>query len=424
MIDVYPSGTTYVDHTFEKKANTFRIVTDPKGAEIFIDGVYQGKTDLLLTLGEGQQHSIRLSLPGYYTYNTTVILQERVQHEIESIYHDFIQLPENGTLSIQSIPYSAEISLDGVIVGNTNIILKNVKPGTHSITLRKYGFDDYSVSFQTSVEKQEEVNVTLRPQDGILNIDSRPVNGGVYIDGAYVGNTPYTGQFIQGKHKIEIKSDAFDSYIADIDLSLQGFASVVDLTPQAISEISKSEKKIEENQKYGVSSPQAILDQSKHQLQTGDYVNAFESAQKAGILAEDIDEDGIPNWLDIQPSVKNNYIYSLPFIFLVMFGGVIYYDWRKCRVNPNMELKLKNACIGQDTFVTIKPIVDNAYLKMVSTIYVDDIFLDMVEITGEYEANLGSLSPGRHILTVELQVKQKRYGNTKKINETTEFNVT
>ena len=422
MIDVYPYGTTYIEHTFEKKENSLRIVSNPKGAEIFIDGIYKGKTDLSLVLEVGKQYSIRLILPGYYSFEKTINLQERVQRDIEGIYHDFSPLPENGTLNIRSIPDGAEISLDGISVGTTNKILNTVKPGIHTITLRKYGFDDYFVSFQTSVEKQEELNITLRPQDGILNIDSHPVKGKTYIDGSYVGDTPYTGKSTQGKHRVEIKSIAFEDSVSDIDIDFQGRAIIVELTPLAVSEISVAEKKIAENQKFEISRAKSFFEQAKQQLQAEDYLNAYESAQKAGKFADDIDEDGIPNRWDFEPGVANNYLYLLPFLILLGLGSAFFFDWRRCRINPDIEIRIEDVYSGKDTLILIKPIIDNQFSNIFCTIYLDNTFFDMVDITGDYRANLGTLMPGKHSVTVELLVKQKRYGKAE-IVKTIGFNV-
>jgi len=288
--------------------------------------------------------------------------------------------------------------------------LNTVKPGTHTINLRKYGFDDYFVSIQTSVEKQEELNVTLRPQDGILNIDSRPVKGRVYIDESYVGDTPYTGKFTQGKHKIEIKSDAFENSVTDIDLNFQGRVIFVELTPLVITELSVTERKIAENQKFDISRSKSFFDQAKQQLLTEDYVNAYSSAQKAGELAEDIDEDGIPNWLDMQPYVVNNYLYLLPFLIFLVLGSTFLFDWRRCRINLDVEISIEDVHSGKDTIVLIKPIIDSQFSNIICTIHLDNAFFDIVDISGDYRAKLGMLVPGKHTITVELLVKQKRYG--------------
>ena len=411
-IDVYSSGTTYVDHTFEKKENSYKIVSNPKGADIFIDGIYKGKTDLSLTLEVGKQYSIRLSLPDYYTFEKIVSIEEKshVQRDLEGIRHDFLRLPENGTLLIRSIPDGAEISLDGIPVGTTNKILDAVKPGAHAISLSKSGFDDYFVSIQISVEKQEELNVTLRPQDGLINIDSKPVKGRVYIDGSYVGDTPYTGKSTQGKHKIEVKSNAFENSLTDIDLSFQGRAIFVVLTPLAVSEISTSTVSIAENRKYDISHAQSLLDLAKQQLLAEDYINASESAQKAGKLASDIDEDGIPNWLDIQPNVPNNYLYLLPLLILLALGCIFIFDWSRCRIKPDVELRFEKGNSTNETIILIKPIINNKFSNIFCTIFLDDTLIDTVDIAGDYQTSLGTLISGKHTVTVELIVKQKRYG--------------
>jgi hypothetical protein len=70
----------------------------------------------------------------------------------------------------------------------------------------------------------------------------------------------------------------------------------------------------------------------------------------------------------------------------------------------------------------IKPIIDNQFSNIFCTIYLDNTFFDMVDITGDYRANLGTLIPGKHSVTVELLVKQKRYGKAE-IVKTIGFNV-
>jgi len=413
-IDVSSQGTTYVSCTLEKKENSVRIISNPKGADIFINGVFRGKTDQSLVLNAGQRYLVNLSLPGYYPYSTNFFLKEKSGYnEIEAIYHDFVVLPEFSSIYVISQPSDAEIFIDGNFSGKSNIAIQKITPGSHNIKLRKFGFDDYQTSIVVTQEKRSEVNVTLRPQDGILNVDSTPVKGSVYLDGSYVGDTPYIAKTPQGLHKLEIKSPAFASAMQEIDLIFEGQTLVFELIPLAQSEIALSEKKIAENSKYNPDGARRQLDQSRQQLDRNEYIAALESAKRSGDLAGDVDQDRIPNWLDMQPSVPNNYLYGLPLGIFLLIAGLFFIDWRRCRATAKMNIVIEGTSKrnGTSALVTIR--ISPPYKNAFCVIELDGKRIpEIIDSDGEHRIMLGKLSPGFHQIFAELDVKKIRYGKT------------
>lgn len=423
-VDISSEGTTYLTYKFEKKENSIRIITNPKGADIYINGLFRGKTDQSLILNAGQTYSINLSLAGYYPYDTTFFLQAKGSlKDIEAIQHDFVALPEFSSIYVSSLPSNADIFIDGNLSGKSNTEIKNVVPGSHNVKLSKYGFDDYQTVVIVALEKRSEVNTTLRPQDGILNIDSTPVKASVYLDGSYVGETPYLVKIPQGKHKVEIKSTAFDDAIREVDLKFEGQTALIELIPSAKSLIILSEKKIEENSRYNPDMARALLDQSRQQLGKNEYVAAYESAKRSGNLAGDVDEDGIPNWLDMQPNVPNNFLYVLPVVVLLLLGGFFIIDWRRCRVTPKIGIVVEGTSKRNDTHVIINLKLNNPYKSVFCSVYIDNIFYEMFDSAGIHRINLGKLPAEIHTISVELFVTQKRYGKSTVI-ETVDFVIT
>lgn len=67
-----------------------------------------------------------------------------------------------GSIDVRSTPTGARIYLDGADTGKvTNAVLADVKAGSHSITLKKELFQDYSTSVNVSKNQTANVNAEL-----------------------------------------------------------------------------------------------------------------------------------------------------------------------------------------------------------------------------------------------------------------------
>jgi tetratricopeptide (TPR) repeat protein len=77
-----------------------------------------------------------------------------------------------GSIDVKSDPTGARIFLDGADTGKvTNAVLTDVKVGTHSITLRKDRYREYSTSVSVSKNQTSTVNAKLEPGAFTENFD-------------------------------------------------------------------------------------------------------------------------------------------------------------------------------------------------------------------------------------------------------------
>ncbi len=125
---------------------------------------------------------------------------------------------QTGVMIIDSIPSGASLSIDGTFRGITPFTIRTISAGTHRLTLRMTGYDDFSTSvtvpdggnvkgvYTMVPSTTETANVTIipgQPATGVIFIDSIPSGASLSIDGAPAGTTPYISRTIpSGDHAV------------------------------------------------------------------------------------------------------------------------------------------------------------------------------------------------------------------------------
>jgi len=116
----------------------------------------------------------------------------------------------DGTVRFSSFPPLADVSLDGVKIGNTEQVFeKKIPPGDYSFTFAIPGFQ--SVDVKISVAAGETVSAHHRfPPFRSFTITARPF-GRVLIDGREYGDTPQTVKLAFGEHRVMVAKDGYRS---------------------------------------------------------------------------------------------------------------------------------------------------------------------------------------------------------------------
>jgi len=80
-------------------------------------------------------------------------------------FNNITQTIRMGTLTVNSDPIHAVIYIDGIDVGKeTNRIVREIQPGTHTLTLKKEDFEDYETTFHLEEGERKTITVTLVPK--------------------------------------------------------------------------------------------------------------------------------------------------------------------------------------------------------------------------------------------------------------------
>jgi hypothetical protein len=169
------------------------VVTEPPGARVLLDGKDTGLRSpcTLADLSGRRRHRIRLELANHdpRTFADVAIIADSTLE----VSHRFAL--KTYPLTVVSNPPGAELRVDGRYVGETNQNLAAVAFGTHSIELRKEGFE---------VESRE---IALPVAHNLLTIDLRRLPKGKLV----FRLNPYGAIYINGELRTEIAGiDSFE----------------------------------------------------------------------------------------------------------------------------------------------------------------------------------------------------------------------
>jgi hypothetical protein len=410
IISVDSGEITYVYHEFEPRVGSLAVSSDPPGADIYLGGLYYGRTNTVISgLAEGE-YAIRLSLEGYPDHNGTVRIADG---ETESYVHSFLLVPTTGSLRVTSEPRGATILLDDRNVGVTDRTIGDIEPGTHQIVLTKEGYRDAAAPVEIRRGETTGIFLTLTEEDGLLVVTTEPVSADVYVDGGFSGQTPFSGTFAPGPHRVDLRAHGFADHTESVELSYRGYTLSAMLTPLAPDAIAEAEARIAANRQYDMAPAEEELARARALLDAGSYAEAYDAAVRAGSYAEDVDGDGVPNIIDLQPTVTNNWIYLTSVLLLISLGILALFDWVRLNARPVIDLGIEPGEGEGRLTLRVALSIDRPYRTMICMIAHDGEVVEYLPLPGTYAFELAGIEAGSHRAVAECSVEKIRYGVVK-----------
>jgi hypothetical protein len=220
-----------------RSTGTVSVTSAPNAALVYVDGNYQGKAPLTITLYPGS-HSFRLNLPGYNDYTTSVYVTANTNQKLNTVLNTAIF----GTVAISSIPGSSvwmDSNSQGRIPSSGILTLSGITSGNHIFRVAASGYNDWMNTVYIQPNVVNPVTAAMTPvgviptpatATGGFNIVSTPSGAEVYIDNLFRGYTPSTPDGIAaGQHQILLK------YTGYVDYSATETVNPGQITPLAIS---------------------------------------------------------------------------------------------------------------------------------------------------------------------------------------------
>ena len=241
-LNVYNGQTTPYYPTLQQsppsphQTGTVSVTSGPDHALVYIDGNYQGKAPLTVSLYPGS-HSFRLSLSGYSDYSTTVYVSGGQSQSLNAIMSTAVF----GTVSVSSLP-GASVSVDSTVQGTIPpsgvLTLNNIASGNHLFKVTASGYNDWinkvyvvpnSLTAISATLVPSGANPTPVPATGGFNIVSTPTGAEVYVDNLFKGYSPAVLNDIPPRqHTILLK------YTGYVDYSTSAAVNPGQTTPLAI----------------------------------------------------------------------------------------------------------------------------------------------------------------------------------------------
>lgn len=182
-----------------------KIVSEPAGASVFIDGKAAGVTPFVsgeLTPGK---HELVVKLGGYRDYRSS-----------------FVVPAATGAIRVRTVPSGVEVLLDGAFRAtstDTGVIISSVASGSHQLLFRLRGYKEETRTVELRAGELLVLEpVTLLPLPGFLAVTSEPERARVYVDGRLLGETRYLGQLAPARYELRLSKRGFQDWLSFVQV--------------------------------------------------------------------------------------------------------------------------------------------------------------------------------------------------------------
>jgi formylglycine-generating enzyme required for sulfatase activity len=177
-------------------------------AEVVVNGGAVGRTPLdAIELPRGT-HAMHATRDRYQGVFAEIVVEGRGREQAVTLE----LRPDWADVSIDARPVSAEVLLDGEVVGSTPHQLE-VASGTHTIVLRADGYEEWRRELTVVAEQPVSLtDVQLRPARGTVVVETVPVGAAVMIGETYAGPSPVQMQVEPNRDVVvSVSSDGYES---------------------------------------------------------------------------------------------------------------------------------------------------------------------------------------------------------------------
>ena len=198
---LFPSATT-------EATGTLMVGTNPEGVAVIVDGLHRGSTPL----------SVGGLTPGDHMLELVTESEHRrlpVKITAGGQVSQFLELPKTapalGDLQVRTEPPKAKVTVDGHLFGRSPLIVKNLTPGSHTVTLES---DAASFTEEVTIEAGQTAALLVpmtKPQaanvSGWIAI-AAPTDVQVYENQRLLGSSRSDRIMVSvGRHELEILNE-------------------------------------------------------------------------------------------------------------------------------------------------------------------------------------------------------------------------
>lgn len=145
-----------------------QIQSNPVGAAVYVNNNYKGTTisssALYVTQLSPGSYTVRVTLADYQPYTVTAVVTAGGVYDIVANLVPVTPGPTpntNGQITVRSSPSGANIYLDNAYRGLTPLTLVEIPQGSHTITLKLNGYQDWQSSVNVAARSSTDVSGTL-----------------------------------------------------------------------------------------------------------------------------------------------------------------------------------------------------------------------------------------------------------------------
>lgn len=188
----YAHGMT--PYTQSSGYGDLQISSNPAGASVYVNNYYKGITSsgsaLYVTQLAPGTYTVRLTMPDYQPYTETATVQNGITYDIWATMVPVTPGPTpdtTGQINVGSSPAGANVYLDNGLKGFTPTVLADIPAGSHTITLRMIGYQDWSSTVNVAAGSYTQVSGNLVPAVAPTTPAPQPTKSGLFFAIALCG---------------------------------------------------------------------------------------------------------------------------------------------------------------------------------------------------------------------------------------------
>ena len=192
------------------------ISSTPRGASIYIDDMYMGKTNQVVGNLAPGPHRLVISEAGYVTWKESVTVRSGEGIPVTVTLVAEVN-PAHGDLLVSSTPTGASVYIDGNYMGSTpaddSLDINDLSPGSYAVVVRKPGYQEYSTRVTVQEGGVAQVFAPLQPAAqtaSSVEISSTPAGADVFVNNMYMGTTPLSFHDVAaGTYTVDIRMEGY-----------------------------------------------------------------------------------------------------------------------------------------------------------------------------------------------------------------------
>lgn len=198
--------------------------TAPVSVTATVDGEVSEITERGVEVLSGERN-LTLSAPGFMPATIPLTIVAGVDQDLGSI----TLTPADATLTLNSTPAGAGVSVDGTFAGLTPMVLP-LSPGeNHTISLSKAGYRGARLSLSLSRGETAERAVTLQPELGEVRFAIEPAEAEIVVNGKVMGTGSQVLSLPAVQQRVEVRLAGYAGFETQV-LPKPGLAQQVSVT--------------------------------------------------------------------------------------------------------------------------------------------------------------------------------------------------
>jgi len=193
--------------TLQTSWGALRVLSNPEGAHVSVDGVDGGATPVTLAAPSGVRR-IQITTPGRKTWESSVVLKAG---ETLSIGPVTLGQPD-AHLVLRSEPGGADATVAGTHLGRTPVEIDLPAGIAHQVVLSVPGFKNWIQAVFAEPGRKLSVFARLLPILAGGCVLGVPAGAVVLVDGVARGKAPQSLELPATEHRIEVRQDGFETF--------------------------------------------------------------------------------------------------------------------------------------------------------------------------------------------------------------------